>query len=133
KIGRKPIKFLIFLWVGYTIEFIYFGEIPILSLINGIEGVDYKDFGIQSFHVLLISFNSFLIVYLFHCYLSTKRRRIFVYYLIALLPAILVVNRGMFLIGILSSFIVFLMSRKRFLTFKQFVFTTSILLVILYF
>lgn len=133
KIGRKPVNFLMFLWIGYVIEFIYFGEVPLLSLINGVDGVNYKEFGIKSFHVLLISFNSFLIVYLFHCYISTKRKKILFYYLLSILPAILVVNRGMFLIGILSSFIVFLMSRKRFLTIKQLIFTVTVLLVILYF
>lgn len=133
KIGSKPLNFLLFLWGGYIIEFIYFGEIPLLNLIKGIEGVNYKEFGIKSLHVLLISFNSFLIVYLFHCYISTKKSRILVYYLLSILPAILVVNRGMFLIGMLSSLFVFLMSRKRFLTIKQLLFTTTVLLVILYF
>ncbi len=131
--GNKLVNFLAFIWIGHSIQFIYFEEIPLISLITGANGVDYKQFGIKVFHVILVSFNSFVIVYLFHHYISTNKKRVFYYYLLSILPALLIVNRGMFIIAILSSFFVFLMSRKRFLTIKQLSFTLIMVLVLLYF
>lgn len=130
---NKPILFLVLIWIGHSIQFLYFDEIPFFSLINKEKGVDYRDFGIKTFHVILVSFNSFVSVYLFHICLSKKNKFTFFLYLLSLIPSILIVNRGMFMIAVMSSFLVFLISKKTFLTFKQTLITSIVLLIVLYF
>jgi hypothetical protein len=115
----RALLFIVVIWVGHCIEFLYFKEIPLFSLLFGKDVIDYREFGIKSFHVFLISFNSFTIVYLFHYYISTKKRKILYYFILALIPSILIINRGMFLIGAISSLFVYLLSLTKFLKIKQ--------------
>ena len=124
--------FVLIIWIGHAIEFIYFKQIPLLKLLSGENVIDYRDFGIKSFHVFLISFNSFAIVYVFHYYVSTRRRKILFYYIITLIPSLLIINRGMFLIGIISSLFVYLFSLNKFLKFRQIIVMSISVLVILY-
>ncbi len=115
----QALFFLIVIWIGHSIEFAYFKTIPLISLLSGNPTIDYKEYGIKTFHVILVSFNSFAIVYLFHYYISNKKRKILFYFLLALLPSILIINRGMFLIGTISSLFVYLFSLKKFINPKQ--------------
>ena len=124
--------FVLIIWIGHAIEFIYFKQIPLLKLLSGESVIDYRDFGIKSFHVFLISFNSFAIVYVFHYYISTRRKMILFYYILTLIPSLLIINRGMFLIGIISSLFVYLFSLNKFLKFRQIIAMSISVLVILY-
>lgn len=128
----RVLAFVVIIWIGYTIEFLYFKQIPLFKLLRGVDVIDYRDFGIKSFHVLLVSFNSFAIVYVFHYYVSTRKRKILIYYILALIPSILIINRGMFLIGIISSLFVYLFSLTKFLKFKQLLIMAASVMLILY-
>lgn len=128
----RILMFVIIIGIGYTIEFIYFKQIPLFKLLRGVDVIDYRDFGIKSFHVLLVTFNSFVTVYVFHYYVSTKKKKILIYYMLTLIPSILIINRGMFLISIISSLFVYLFSLTKFLKFRQLVVMAASVLVILY-
>lgn len=128
----RAFLFVLIIWIGHSIEFLYFKQIPLLNLLTGKNVIDYRDFGIKSFHVFLISFNSFAIVYLFHYYISTKKKKILFYYILALIPSILIINRGMFLIGLISSLFVYLFSLASFLRFRQIIIMSTSVLIILY-
>lgn len=124
--------FVLIIWIGHSIEFLYFKQIPFFKLLARQDVIDYRDFGIKSFHVFLISFNSFAIVYVFHYYISTRKKKILFYYILTLIPSILIINRGMFLIGIISSLFVYLFSLTKFLKFRQIILMSVSVLVILY-
>jgi len=125
-------RFIFLIYLGYGIEFLVFREIPLLTLINGGGGIGYAEFGIKVFHVVLATFNSFYLVYLFHLYLSKKKKSLLFYYLMCYIPPILIVNRGMIIIGALTCFFVFLLSLKKNISFKKFILIGVLSLVILY-
>ncbi len=130
-IGQKRAIFIVF--IGVFIEIIYEGSSPFFDALKGQEGIDYKDFGIKSFHVVLVSYNSFLITYFFHLFLSTKKKRIFIYYILLYIPPLLIMSRGMIMVGIISSVFVYMYSLKKiFLSFKQ-VLGLSIIIIIVSF
>lgn len=104
--------------IGFVIEFLYERNIPLISLIFGEDGVNYKEFGIKSLHVFLVSYNSFITVILFHNFLSNKTKLNFTFFFISLIPSLLIVNRGMFIIGLFSSFFVFMQSLTKRIQFK---------------
>ncbi|MEO5643506.1 MAG: hypothetical protein ABIS12_09275 [Bacteroidia bacterium] len=117
RIEYKPITwndkspFYIFLiWVGYTIEFFYNHGIPIFML--GSSSENRIEFGIPTFHVILVTIGSFFSVYLFHQLCSDFRKSRLLYFLLSILPAILVINRGMLFMILSSSLFVFLLSLR---------------------
>ncbi len=128
----RVFTFVLIIWIGFSIEFLYFEQIPFLRLLSGQDVIDYRDFGIKSFHVFLVSFNSFAIVYVFHYYISTRKTKILFYFILLLIPSILIINRGMFLIGIISSLFVYLFSLTKFLKFRQIIVMSISVLFILY-
>jgi hypothetical protein len=130
--NKKIVIYLLILWAGHVLEFLVAGKVPLLDLVLHGVGNDYSEYGIKVFHVILIPYNSFLIVYVFHIYLSKKRKKYFFYYLLCLLPALLIINRGMFLIGITSSFFIYIMSIRPVLKVKLVMYLITFLLIIFY-
>ncbi|BAZ84813.1 O-antigen polysaccharide polymerase Wzy [Dolichospermum compactum] len=96
--------YLYFLWIT---QFIYAKGIPLVKVIRG-EYYDYTQFGIPTLHVFIVTFSSFFTVYLFHVYICNKKSNLLIIYLLNLLPPILIVNRGMFLINLVSCLFVYL-------------------------
>ncbi len=125
-------RFVILIFIGYLIEFVYFREIPLLNVIRGAEGTVYSEFGIKVFHVVLVTFNSFYLVYLFHLYLSKPTKKILFYYVLCYIPPLLVVNRGMIIIGVLTCFFVFVLSMKKAISLNKSIFLVFMALAILY-
>ena len=127
------IKHLKIIYIGFLIEFLYAGDIPLFSVIMGYDGVGYRDFGIKSLHVFLVSYNSFITVLLFHKYISEKTRKNLFVYLLSLLPALLIMGRGMIIIGLFSSFFVFIQSLTKGLSIKKILSISLIAIVVMYF
>lgn len=94
--------------IFYLIEFIYERDVPLFALLSNRDGVDYREFGIPLLHGVLISFHSFLIAHTFVTYLSTKKRKLLAYNILLYLPALLIVNRSIIVLGILTSFFIYL-------------------------
>ncbi len=104
--------YLILVWLGYGLEFVYNRGIPILMLLSG-KKYDYTLFGIPTFHVFLVTFGSFVSIYMFHQLCSEFTKRRLALFLFSLVPPILIINRGMLLMILTSCLFVYLLSLKR--------------------
>ena len=102
-----PVALTILLYALWCTEFLYARGVPFISILLG-KSYDYKLFGIPTLHVFIVTFSSFYTVYLFHLYLSKRSFRILFLYVINLLSAILIYNRGMFLFNLSASAFLFL-------------------------
>lgn len=108
------------IFLGYIIEFAYHKNFPLLSILtNG--NLSYHEFGIPTFHVFLVTFNSFFSVYLFQTVLSTNKQKIqiFILFLFTLLPSVLIINRGMLIMILMSCTFVYLIKYQSKITFKK--------------
>lgn len=127
--GIKRTIFAIYLLL--ILEFIYNKGIPLLLVFSN-SAYEYTEFGIPTLHPILATFTSFYTVYVFHVLISYKKKRYLIYLFILLLFPILIYNRGMLLISLLSCLIVFLMSIKR-IKLKAFAYIALLAVVLLYF
>lgn len=92
----------------YLLEFLFEQDIPLFSRLLGRPGVNYLEFGVPLLHGVLISFNSFLIAHSFATYMSTKNKKILSYNILLYLPALLFLSRSIMVLGLLTSFFIFL-------------------------
>ncbi|WNH13972.1 hypothetical protein [Thalassobellus suaedae] len=125
-------KGLIVVFFVLGIEILFEGNSPLFYLLFGGKEIDYKDFGIKVIHVFFVSFTSFLIVYSFHTLISNKGRKNLVYFILTLLPGIIILNRGMIMIGLFSCFFVFILSLNYMIKLKQILLLVMIFLGVLY-
>lgn len=96
-----------FIYLLWICEFFYAGGIPILKILLG-QPYNYRLFGIPSLHVFVVTFSSFYTVYLFHLYLSTRKKKVLLFYLINLLAAVLIYSRAMFMFNMVASVVLLL-------------------------
>ncbi len=122
---------VLFISILWGIEFIYNGGVPLLLIMSG-AAYDYTTFGVPTLHVFVVTFTSFFAVYLFHVYISTRCKSILIYYIITMSFAILLFNRGMLMINIISSVFVYLQQLRR-LSIGRLTFLTCFLILTLYF
>jgi oligosaccharide repeat unit polymerase len=101
----------ILILISYLLECAYMGVIPLLAILNR-TGYDYTSFGIPVFHVVVVTFSSFWTVFVFHNFVSHKKKHLFLCFFLCLFPAILIFNRGMLMMNLGSSFFVLFMSSK---------------------
>ena len=120
----------VLIFTGFFLEFMYVGHIPLLTILSGKE-YDYTTFGIKSFHVFLVTFNSFYSVYIFHVFLSTMRKRYIAICILMLIMPLLIGSRGMFLLNLSSCLFVYLLSIRK-LYFKFVVVLVLLALPLLY-
>jgi len=119
---------------GYFLEFLYHGTFPLLAIFTG-SSLSYHEFGIPVFHVFLVTFNSFFSIYLFQVFLSETERNkkiAFLLLILNLIPSILIMNRGMLIIILMSLISVYLIKYERKLTLKKLSGIAAILLIALY-
>ncbi|RYM05481.1 oligosaccharide repeat unit polymerase [Sporolactobacillus sp. THM7-7] len=130
---RKNYRVYTFLiLIGYGIEFMYSRSIPLLNLFVGDNSVIYMTFGIPVFHVFLVTFNSFLAIYLFHVLLSTGLKKyVLIPFLILVSTPLLIVNRAMFLMILTSCFIIYFCKKRR-VRFRTLLFGMLIIMLVLY-
>ncbi|QXU41677.1 O-antigen polymerase [Pedobacter sp. D749] len=101
-----------FLGIGYILEFLYESSIPLVStLLSG--SYSYGDFnGIPTFHVILGTFNIFFSILMFNHYLTNKTKTTLFQFVMTLIPYVLVLNRGAFMIVFSAMIFLFLMKLK---------------------
>jgi hypothetical protein len=102
----------IFIYVLWTVEFIYEGGIPLLKILFHLP-YNYRLFGVPSLHVFVVTFSSFFTIYLFHLYLSKRSKVLLLLFLVNLAAALLIYSRAMLFFNITGSLIVFLLSIKK--------------------
>ncbi len=109
-VGPKD-SYIIFLIIGYIAEFIYSKSIPLIDILNKISFTDItSSFGIPSFHVLLVGLTVFFSVFYFHSFLSQKKIKYILYYVITILLTVLVVSRVTLTFIFIASVYVYLMA-----------------------
>jgi len=104
--------FIIAITIGYILNFLYAGQIPLFSIANGAD-VDYREFGIPTFYVILATFTSFFTVYLFKCYKDEREKKYLFFCLYLFVFPILVFTRGAVLLNLSSIFFIYLFSYKK--------------------
>lgn len=106
--------------VGYGIEYLYHGDFPLLAILTKTP-LSYAEFGIPTFHVFLVTFNSFFSIYLFQTILSEKKRRkkTIVLFILTLIPFLLILNRGMLAIVLMSCVFVYLIKYQSKITLRK--------------
>jgi hypothetical protein len=92
----------------YILEFLYEQDFPLFAKLAGRAGIDYDEFGIPLLHGILISLNSFMIAHSFAVYMSIKKRKAFIYYLLLYLPALLILNRSIIVFGLMASLFIYI-------------------------
>lgn len=122
---------IIGIYILLIIEFIYTKGIPLLLVFSS-STFRYEEFGIPTLHPILATFTSFYTVYVFHAWLSEKKLKNLIYFLLLLLFPILIYNRGMLLISLVSCLIVFLLSIKK-VKLKARIYIAVLVVVLLYF
>lgn len=100
------------IWLSYCLEFAYNRGVPLL-LVMGRSDYDYTQFGVPTFHVFLVTFSSFYSVFIFHQFVSQPSRRLILYFLLSIVPGVLIVNRGMVLIILTGCLFVYLAATTR--------------------
>lgn len=102
----KLLCFTIIIYIGFILEFIYNGGIPLLLILNQ-TGFMYKDFGIPTFHVILITFTNFYTLLIFQVYIIRKKKKFLILYLMLLLISILIYLRGNLIFMLIASLVIF--------------------------
>lgn len=118
---------------GYLVEFIYHRNFPLLAVFTK-NPLSYHEFGIPTFHVFLVTFNSFFSIYLFQMILSETRNKkyLIIFYILTLVPSLLIMNRGMLVMILISCLFVYLIKYQRQITFRKITGLLAIVLLGLY-
>ncbi|WP_462410958.1 O-antigen polymerase [Neobacillus sp. Marseille-QA0830] len=119
--------------VGYFVEFLYHKNFPLLAIFINTP-LSYHEFGIPTFHVFLVTFNSFFSLYLFQIVLSESQYkfRSILFFGLTLVPSILILNRGMLLIILMSCVFIYLIKYQSKITFKQITGLAILMILVLY-
>ena len=105
----SPIAVTFFLFCFWIIEFVYARGIPLVKIILQ-QPYNYRLFGIPSLHVFNVTFASFYTVFLFHLYLTNRKRIDLILFFINLSSSLLIYSRAMFLFILIASLFIFLTS-----------------------
>lgn len=98
--------------VGILFECAYLHTIPIKAILSNQKDYKYQDFGIPTFHVFLVTFNSFWATFVFHNFISQKKKHLLLCYIFCLIPAIIIFSRSMIMLNLTSAFFIVFMSSK---------------------
>jgi hypothetical protein len=104
--GRYNAQVCLVVIFGVIIEFLNAKKIPLVAVLMSDATFDYRQFGLPFLHVLIVTFSSFAAVLLFHELVSKFRWRELFFYLVYLGIAVLIMNRGMFLMIVVASLFV---------------------------
>ncbi|MGL5050184.1 MAG: O-antigen polymerase [Fusobacteriaceae bacterium] len=111
KVERIFVPILIIV-LGHVLQFIYVGKIPLIEQLRK-TGYMYIDFsGIPTFHVLLLTFNAYYSVYLSLLFFRLKKAKYLLGYFLSIFMIMLLYNRGMIIMILFMSFIIFLSLTK---------------------
>lgn len=92
---RKENKGILFLLIfGYIMEMVYSHYVPILLLVNG-KMSQYQEFGIPTFHVILVTFSLFYCIENVYIYISFKDKYNLLVSVICIAYFICIFSRGM--------------------------------------
>lgn len=99
----------VFIYLLWIVEFIYEGGIPLIKILFHLP-YNYRNFGVPSLHVFVVTFSSFFTIYLFHLFWSKRSPLVLALYTINLIAAVLIYSRAMLYFNIAGSLFVYLIS-----------------------
>lgn len=126
---RNSYTISFFITIGFVLEFIYSGNIPLLWTILGLP-FNYKEFGIPTFHVFLLPYSSAFVILSFYRYLCNKGNRYNLFsmlYVICLIS--LIVNRATLMVIIVSMILIY--SYKKF-SYRKIIPLSLLIIIIIY-
>jgi oligosaccharide repeat unit polymerase len=105
---------LLGMYIMYTLDCLYMGFVPLFAFYNG--DVSYAgglEMGIPTVHVILITFTLFYATYLFHQFISNHKWRLFLYYILSIVPFVFLQQRSNIMYVAIASTFIFVISQKR--------------------
>lgn len=102
---------LLGLYLFYVIDITYSGFIPLFAYSSG--QADYGgsiNYGIPLVHVIAVTFNLFYCLYVFHQYLSSRKKSLLFIYFLLIIPFIFLLQRSNIMYIILGSFLIYVLS-----------------------
>lgn len=134
-VNLKPLfvkRALYFIGIGYLLDFLYESSIPIVKTFF-VSSYSYIDFnGIPTFHPMLGTFNIFFSILMADRYLANRNRSFFFQFILTLIPFVLIMNRGAFMIVFAAAIFLYLMRLKS-LNFKSIIMSITVIGFVLYF
>lgn len=134
-VNLKPLfvkRALSFIAIGNVLDFLYESSIPIIKTFL-VASYSYDDFkGIPTFHSMLGTFNIFFSILMADRYLANKSKTNFFHFFLTLIPYILIMNRGAFMIVFSAALFLYLMRLKS-INFKSIIMSIAIIGFVLYF
>ena len=127
----SPVLITALLYLLWTADFVYEGGIPVLKILLN-QSYDYRLFGVPSLHVFTVTFSSFYIQYLFHTYLSQRKRLLLFLYILNSFAAILIYSRSMLFFNLAGSFFLYLFYADK-TAYRRLLILLPVGVIILYF
>ena len=126
----NPIHITIFIFCLWTIDFVYEGGIPLFSILFN-RPFNYRLFGMPGIHVLAVTITSFYTLYLFHAFLSERKKILLALYLINLSASILIYSRSMLFFILIGSSFLYLFTLE-IIPFRKLILLIPVLFIVLY-
>lgn len=116
KYSKSDNKRVMFIILGYIIEFLYSRQIPLLQFGFGVSDDGFVHFGgIPTFHVIIVTYTVYYVCVYFYKLISYySLNRLLVFLAIMLIPPLLMLNRGMLFTEIITCIFIYLLSIKKF-------------------
>jgi oligosaccharide repeat unit polymerase len=124
---RKTINKTLFVIFGFFCEFVYCGYIPLLG---GSKNNTYQDFGIPTFHVILVTFSIYFAIVLFLQFLVYRKKRDLLQLFAMLFMYLLIMSRGILMFLCIIFAFIYLASHK--ISFKLVVIMLLLSFIALY-
>lgn len=101
------------LYVFFFVDCFYAGRIPLLSFSSGEDAYQGgQNFGIPVLHVFAVTFTLFFSLFVFHQYISNRKRSLFVIFLATIAIFILLLQRSNIMYIILGAGYIYTISQK---------------------
>lgn len=129
-VAINPVGITIFIYCLWIIDFIYEGGIPLLNILFNIP-FDYRLFGMPFLHVLAVTVSSFYTLYLFHAFLSERKKIYLTLYLINLFASVLIFSRSMLFFILIASCLLYLFTFEK-IPFRKLILFLPLMVIVLY-
>lgn len=111
KYNTLIISFIILFFIA---DCAYARQIPLFSISSGDESYEGgKTFGIPTVHVIMVTFTLFYSLYVFHQYISNNSRKLFMLFLLTLLPFVFLLQRSNIMYIAIGAVVILVLSLKR--------------------
>jgi hypothetical protein len=109
--NKQIIAFIILFFIA---DCIYARKIPLLSLSSGDDTYEGgKTFGIPTLHVIMVTFTLFYSLYVFHQYISNKRKGLFFLFLLTLFPFVMLLQRSNIMYIFIGATFIYILSLSK--------------------